>query len=286
MVNFKSLLKAELIKPGDELRSMSSRFNAKAVICSDGCLLVNEQKVATPESAMTIAVQDRSEPLPSGSAWQFWGCYNQDRQSWTPIEHLRAEFHTSQTEDQIKTSSTHPLRVDYVKLDCGGRIGMTLCPGKQGRGLYSGQWQRDLDQDINRIEELGYRTVISLMEMHEFDRLGVGEFSVSIQSHAVEWIHLPIKDMCTPDFEFEQSFSKYLRQLLNFLAAGGSIVLHCRGGLGRTGMIAARLLVETGQSPQQAIEQVRKQRPNAIETFAQEEYILNQNWKLNLKGTF
>ena len=46
------------------------------------------------------------------------------------------------------------------------------------------------------------------------------------------------------------------------------------GGLGRSGMIAARLLVELGEEPRAAIQRVRQVRPGAIETAAQEDYVL------------
>jgi len=55
---------------------------------------------------------------------------------------------------------------------------------------------------------------------------------------------------------------------------GQSIVVHCRGGLGRTGMVAARLLVELGEKPVTALQRVRAARPGAVETVEQEEYVL------------
>ena len=57
------------------------------------------------------------------------------------------------------------------------------------------------------------------------------------------------------------------------LRGGGDIVVHCKGGLGRAGMIAARLLVELGMAPEQAIKEVRNVRKGAIETLAQETLI-------------
>lgn len=47
------------------------------------------------------------------------------------------------------------------------------------------------------------------------------------------------------------------------------MLVHCKGGLGRAGMIAARLLVELGMPPDTAIRQVRLARRGAIETPAQ-----------------
>jgi ADP-ribosyl-[dinitrogen reductase] hydrolase len=59
------------------------------------------------------------------------------------------------------------------------------------------------------------------------------------------------------------------------LQTGGSVLIHCRGGLGRTGTIAARLLVELGWQPRAAIEAVRGARPGAIETPQQERHVLS-----------
>ena len=60
------------------------------------------------------------------------------------------------------------------------------------------------------------------------------------------------------------------------LLRGQSLVVHCRGGLGRTGLIAARLLIELGESPPEAPRRVRAARPGAVETRAQERYVLAQ----------
>jgi ADP-ribosyl-[dinitrogen reductase] hydrolase len=57
------------------------------------------------------------------------------------------------------------------------------------------------------------------------------------------------------------------------LRAGFNILIHCKGGLGRAGMIAARLLTELGVPPSQAIANTRNARPGAIETAAQEAFV-------------
>jgi protein-tyrosine phosphatase len=50
---------------------------------------------------------------------------------------------------------------------------------------------------------------------------------------------------------------------------GGSILLHCRGGQGRSGMIALRILVERGEEVSVALTRLRSERPGAVETEAQ-----------------
>ena len=66
---------------------------------------------------------------------------------------------------------------------------------------------------------------------------------------------------------------------------GGRILVHCRGGLGRAGTIAARLLVELGTSPDEAIRAVRHVRPGAIETREQERYVLGCRPITDVVGT-
>ena len=48
------------------------------------------------------------------------------------------------------------------------------------------------------------------------------------------------------------------------------VLVHCKGGLGRAGTFAARLLVEFGHTPASAIATVRTARPGALETLDQE----------------
>jgi protein-tyrosine phosphatase len=87
------------------------------------------------------------------------------------------------------------------------------------------------------------------------------------------WFHLPIVDLDIPDERFEEEWETSGQELRQILAEGGRIVLHCRGGLGRTGTIAARILIEFSMDSRAAIAKVRQARPGAIQTREQEEYV-------------
>ena len=52
-------------------------------------------------------------------------------------------------------------------------------------------------------------------------------------------------------------------------------LLHCWGGKGRAGTVAAILLIEFGEDNNEAIKIVRMKRKGAIESKKQEEFILN-----------
>jgi len=173
-----------------------------------------------------------------------------------------------------RTSESHPMRIDFVEpLSAPGKIGMTLCPGKhQDYGL-SGKWRRDLALDIKSIIDTGATVLVTLVESHELDYLGVSDLGQQCQEAGLEWHHLPIEDQCAPDESFELLWAEVGEELRLSLRDGGVFVLHCMGGLGRTGTVAARLLVELGESPESAIERVRDARRGAIETRVQEDYI-------------
>jgi ADP-ribosyl-[dinitrogen reductase] hydrolase len=87
------------------------------------------------------------------------------------------------------------------------------------------------------------------------------------------WFHLPIVDVSIPDERFEQEWDVTGQELRSMLSRGLDVLIHCRGGLGRAGTIAARLLIELGVDPTKAIEHVRAVRPGAIETSDQEQYV-------------
>lgn len=61
--------------------------------------------------------------------------------------------------------------------------------------------------------------------------------------------------------------------LLALLRGGCDALVHCRGGLGRAGTIAALLLAELGMDPQAAVAAVRAVRTGAIQTSEQEDFV-------------
>ncbi len=170
----------------------------------------------------------------------------------------------------VRTSQTHPLQIPFVRATPShGRIGITFCPGKHDRAAMTGAWARDLETDVAAIDDWGAKLVLTLVEPAELTLLNVPQLGQSIQQRGMEWCHLPIADYSTPTTEFEQQWLSHGKQIRSLLRTGDDIVVHCKGGLGRAGMMAARILVELGVEPEDAIHSVRRVREGAIETPAQ-----------------
>ncbi len=249
----------------------------EAVLSENGAVQFGDESYFDIHQAM-LAI--RHDGASTSDAWQFWSWFSPERRAWTPLEHLRAKLQAQPSQADIRTSDTHPLRIDYVSVpNVRGKIGLTFCPGKRCEGLYGGTWERDLAKDLTVIENLGGKVLITLMEQHEFAILGVREFPNALEDSTIEWLHLPILDMNIPDDTFEHQWRMVGPRLHARLAEGDTIVIHCRGGLGRTGLIAARMLVEAGLSPVDAVATVRSAREHSIETYAQEYYVLSKGWE-------
>jgi ADP-ribosyl-[dinitrogen reductase] hydrolase len=175
------------------------------------------------------------------------------------------------------TSQSHPLRIDSLDLppaNGGGRIGMTFCPGKKDPHSMSGPWLRDLDLDLDAIRDWGATAHVCLLEDHELDLLSVAGLPDGVQRRGIAWLHLPIRDVDIPDVRFETRWPEAGAGLRARLRNGEAVLVHCRGGLGRTGMVVCRLLIELGQTPARALASVRAVRPGAVETSRQERYVL------------
>ncbi|MFY8113531.1 MAG: tyrosine-protein phosphatase, partial [Rhabdaerophilum sp.] len=113
--------------------------------------------------------------------------------------------------------------------------------------------------------------IVSLVEPGEWAASGLASLPAELAAAARAYTAFPI-----PDYGIPAPGSKPAAMLdaaAATLGAGGAVLLHCHGGKGRSGMIAARLLVMAGATPEAAIRQARAARPGAIETAEQEAWI-------------
>ena len=86
----------------------------------------------------------------------------------------------------------------------------------------------------------------------------------------IEALHFPIEDGSVPDDL--ASFHHLVRTIRDRLVSQ-NVLVHCNAGLGRTGVVAAGLLVLGGAPADAAIARVRKARSGTLENRGQEAFI-------------
>ena len=164
---------------------------------------------------------------------------------------------------------------DSLKIDCieacsitGGRIFASCAPGKIE---LEKDIVRNLEDDVKTISESGISVVISLIEDFEFDLLSISHFPELLELEHIQFIHYPIRDHFVPDNI--DSFHKLIIMICELFLQGHSILVHCRGGVGRTGLVCASFLLHFGSNANEAIDTVRDRRERALRNPLQCEYL-------------
>jgi len=166
------------------------------------------------------------------------------------------------------------LHIDTVEIPgVPGKLGLCACPGSGYLWGSSSNEERGVEADLDTLSAWGADGLISLIETMEFHLVHAPDLGHLVQEREMWWKHLPIRDMSTPSKRFETLWQEQAPDLHQRLLQGETIALHCLAGLGRTGMMAARLLVEFGVKPRDAVMTVREARSGTIQTWRQKFYV-------------
>jgi len=169
--------------------------------------------------------------------------------------------------------SVVPNTIDTVNVPgTVGCLGLMPCPGVRVEEPGAGQ-KRHLQADLRELEAWGANGVLSLVETHELKINQVEELPRLVQQAGMWWVQLPIIDMDIPGQAFEDAWAVEGERIRHALRIGERVAIHCYAGLGRTGMIAARLLVELGMHPEEAIGAVRADNGRRIQTQGQARFV-------------
>jgi protein-tyrosine phosphatase len=158
---------------------------------------------------------------------------------------------------------THPALPD-----CS--LGLCRCPGtRDGEDRPASA----LADDLAHLAGLGISCLVSLIDDAECQLIGAVALGSDLAATGLEQRIFPITDRSIPERNQIADFVLLMDDLSGRLDDGARLAVHCRAGLGRSGLVAASLLVRRGVLPDAAITAIRHCRPGAIETPGQEAFI-------------
>lgn len=142
---------------------------------------------------------------------------------------------------------------DILDLEAAGKLVFMPCPGTKGVSIAD---------TFEQLAQLGVTAVISANPNDELERLQAQTIPEHCQAKSMRWFHLPAPDDASPKPEFHQAWLQYRVEIMSILVRGGTVAIHCKGGSGRTGMIAALVMNELREP--HVTERIQALRPNAL----------------------
>lgn len=129
-----------------------------------------------------------------------------------------------------------------------------------------------LIDEVQGWRQAGLDVVVSLLTDSENVELGLTEESFISKDQGLDFVSFPIEDYCVPTSE--EPVLKLAGKLDQLLSDGKHVGIHCRQSIGRSGLIAACLLVAAGETPSAAFECIKTGRRAPVpDTAAQREWV-------------
>jgi protein-tyrosine phosphatase len=125
-----------------------------------------------------------------------------------------------------------------------------------------------LPEEMSRLATAGVTDLVSHLTEQEAYALGLADEGEAATAAGLRFHHLPIGDGGLPE---QPDYDEFIDELLPALARGGFLVVHCRGGIGRSSITAAALLIRLGHAPNEALRAIALARgfpvPDTMEQY-------------------
>ena len=128
----------------------------------------------------------------------------------------------------------------------GGNIYLHSMPG----------YYEDYELAFSELEDKEINTVISLTSLDEIRRKAP-YYAKEIETGSLPFkrISFPIRDFSVPDDR--DAYLRLVKETANNIKGGGSVLVHCGAGIGRSGMFSACVLLALGLKKTDALARVR-----------------------------
>eukprot|EP00053_Salpingoeca_punica_P020197 m.210393 g.210393 ORF g.210393 m.210393 type:complete len:223 (+) comp17818_c1_seq2:7589-8257(+) len=211
----------------------------------------------------------REIPVPNNEPLRMW---NHTRTSHIIAQSRAAAMFDSDEEDEERfrtlAADAPPLDIQWLTVTPQASLALSSLPGRRFK-----EDIRSLQADLQVLREHNVSDVFVLNTAKELTRYRVptllqeySAWGIAVHSH-------PFEDGCAPTVELMAAIAREVQEVW---ARGGRPLVHCYGGLGRTGLVACVLmrLMQPSMTNDEAIGAVRQLRgPRAIQTVKQYNFI-------------
>ncbi|MBK7407306.1 MAG: dual specificity protein phosphatase family protein [Saprospirales bacterium] len=128
-----------------------------------------------------------------------------------------------------------------------------------------------LEADIKGLKDQGLNILVCLVEAREQKTLDLTAEARICAQYGIKFYHFPIPDFGVPNDNAE--FVAFIHLLSGKLDEGRKVVVHCHGGIGRSSLAVAGVLVDRGVPVAEVFEKIRRHRAHRVpETREQAEW--------------
>ena len=158
------------------------------------------------------------------------------------------------------------ISISWIPIGKKNLLGVSQFPGKNLQNIFD---LSSFSKDLQIIKKQKIKIVVSLLPDKEKNKLGLDDLIWSNQE--IEYIKFPIDDFGVPPNNKYNELKKLISFIKENLMLSKHVLIHCNGGKGRSGMIAA--LVLKAIKEKDPIKKVREKVIGAIETEEQEIFV-------------
>jgi protein-tyrosine phosphatase len=133
-------------------------------------------------------------------------------------------------------------------------------------GLYIAPHPRGASE-IAQFAAQGITCIVSLIEAPEALVLGIAEAPLWCARAGMEFVSLPIADFALPA---PSAFTATVADIVARMNDGQQVLVHCRAGIGRSGMVCSGVLMALGATAEAAVRRVTAARGQEVPDTAEQ----------------
>ena len=152
------------------------------------------------------------------------------------------------------------MNMNTIQFDNGSKMFLSSSPDSES-----------LDACMKELHDLNIHTIAVLLPKEDFLNIYENNLLEIYRTNNFRVLHHPIRNYDVPaDLNVH---NKIIESIIQQIQVKNNVLIHCLAGIGRTGLVAASVLIGIGRSVDYALTYVRSIRKDSVETKGQEMFL-------------